>query len=86
MPSGRGQSEAGEHVAARLNSFLDWLRLEAIATRSRLREADADRLAEDVKAGWWGANKAGHTSVQRGVDRPLDVQPFACSPGAGKLP
>ena len=41
----------------RLNSFLDWLRLESIAAKSRLTEADADRLAEEAKADWWAANK-----------------------------
>jgi hypothetical protein len=40
-----------------LNSFLDWLRLEATAARSRLTEGEADRLAEEMKAGWWAANK-----------------------------
>lgn len=43
--------------ADRLNSFLDWLRLEAIARRSSLGEAEAGRLAEEIKAGWWAANK-----------------------------
>ncbi|MBI2926631.1 MAG: hypothetical protein HYY24_13125 [Verrucomicrobia bacterium] len=42
----------------RLNVFLDWLRLEAIAARSRLTEADADRLAEESKADWWAVNKS----------------------------
>ena len=42
----------------RLNSFLDWLRLEAIAARSRLTETTADRLAEEAKADWWTANKS----------------------------
>jgi hypothetical protein len=41
----------------RLNAFLDWLRLEAIAARSRLTDADADQLAEEAKADWWAANK-----------------------------
>ena len=41
----------------RLNSFLDWLRLESIAAKCRLTEADADRLAEEAKADWWAANK-----------------------------
>lgn len=41
----------------RLNALLDWLRLEELAQRSRLTEADADRLAEELKAGWWAANK-----------------------------
>jgi hypothetical protein len=43
--------------ADRLNSFLDWLRLEAIASRSNLSEAEASRLADEIKDGWWTANK-----------------------------
>ena len=41
----------------RLNSFLDWLRLEGVARQSNLDEAEAGRLAEEIKAGWWVANK-----------------------------
>ncbi|MBM3891095.1 MAG: hypothetical protein FJ388_18435 [Verrucomicrobia bacterium] len=41
----------------RVNRLLDWLRLEALARRSRLTEAEADRVAEEIKAGWWSANK-----------------------------
>ena len=41
----------------RLNSFLDWLRLEAIVRRSDLTEKAAGDLAEEIKAGWWTANK-----------------------------
>ena len=41
----------------RLNAFLDWLRLEEIAQRSRLTEEDADRIADEIKAEWWAANK-----------------------------
>jgi hypothetical protein len=40
-----------------LNDFLDWLRLEEIVQRSRLTEEDADRIANDIKAQWWAANK-----------------------------
>jgi len=40
-----------------LNAFLDWLRLEEIAHRSRLSEKAADHLAETTKADWWSANK-----------------------------
>jgi hypothetical protein len=40
-----------------LNAFLDWLRLEEIAQRSRLTEEEADRIAEQIKAEWWAANK-----------------------------
>jgi hypothetical protein len=41
----------------RLNALLDWLRLEELAQHSRLTEADANRLADELKAGWWAANK-----------------------------
>ena len=41
----------------RLNAFLDWLRLEEIAQRSLLTEEEADRLADEIKAEWWAANK-----------------------------
>ena len=40
-----------------LNAFLDWLRLEEITQRSRLTEEDASRIAEEMKAEWWAANK-----------------------------
>ena len=40
-----------------LNAFLDWLRLEEVAQRSGLTEAEADRIAEGIKAEWWAANK-----------------------------
>ena len=40
-----------------LDAFLDWLRLEEIAQRSRLTEEDANRFADEMKAGWWAANK-----------------------------
>ena len=43
--------------ARQLNAFLDWLRLEEIAQRSRLTEAEADRIAEKIKAEWWATNK-----------------------------
>jgi hypothetical protein len=41
----------------RLNALLDWLRLEEIMQRSHLTETEADRIAEEIKAGWWAANK-----------------------------
>jgi hypothetical protein len=40
-----------------LNAFVDWLRLEEMAQRSRLTEKDADHLAEEAKASWWTTNK-----------------------------
>ena len=42
----------------RLNALLDWLRLEEVVQRSRLTEEDADRIADDIKAAWWSANKS----------------------------
>ncbi len=41
----------------RVDSFLDWLRLEAVARRSHLSEAEAEQIAEAGKANWWAANK-----------------------------
>lgn len=34
-----------------------WLRLEELAQPGHLTEADANRLVDDLKAGWWVANK-----------------------------
>ncbi len=42
----------------RLNAFIEWMRLESVARKSQLTEGEADRLADDVKAGWWQENKA----------------------------
>lgn len=47
----------GEVTAQRLNAFLDWLRFENLARQSQLSEAEAGRLAEDIKADWWARNK-----------------------------
>ena len=47
----------GDVPAARLNVFLEWLRLESILCSSSLTEEEAGRLAEEIKAGWWAANK-----------------------------
>ena len=41
----------------RLRPLLDWLRLEAVARRSQLTDAEADRLAEETKSDWWARNK-----------------------------
>lgn len=40
-----------------LNAFLDWLRLEEVAQRSRLTDEEADRIANEIKTEWWAANK-----------------------------
>jgi hypothetical protein len=42
---------------SQLNAFVDWLRLEEAAQRSRLTEKEADHLAEETKTDWWTANK-----------------------------
>lgn len=41
----------------RPSSWSEWLHLEATTQRSRLIEAEADRMANDIKASWWVANK-----------------------------
>jgi hypothetical protein len=41
----------------RLNWFVDSLRLEAIARKSQLTEDEASHLADEIKAGWWAANR-----------------------------
>jgi hypothetical protein len=41
----------------RLGTLVDWLRLEAVARRSQLTDAEADRLAEEMKTDWWARNK-----------------------------
>jgi hypothetical protein len=46
-----------EVPADRLNWFVDALRLEAIARKSHLTEDEASRLADEIKAGWWAANR-----------------------------
>lgn len=48
-----------------LNRWLEWLRLEALAQRGRLTETGADELADELKAGWWAANKARFIPVDR---------------------
>jgi hypothetical protein len=40
-----------------VNDFVNWLRVEAIARRSKLTEEAAWQLSEEVKAGWWEKNK-----------------------------
>jgi len=40
-----------------VNDFVAWLRVEAIARRSKLTPSDAWQLSEGIKAGWWDRNK-----------------------------
>ena len=46
-----------ELPSERLDAFLDWLRFESLARQSHLTEQEADRLADEIKAGWWARNK-----------------------------
>jgi hypothetical protein len=41
-----------------VNKFLEWLRFESLARQSKLTEADANRLADEIKTSWWSANKS----------------------------
>ena len=43
--------------AEQVNDFVTWLRVEAIARRSKLTPSAAWQLSEDIKAGWWDRNK-----------------------------
>ncbi len=40
-----------------LDKLVAWLRLEETVQRSRMTETDADRVADEIKADWWTANK-----------------------------
>lgn len=43
--------------AEAVRAFLDWLRVEAAARRSRLTDDGAWKLSEDIKSNWWSQNK-----------------------------
>jgi hypothetical protein len=40
-----------------INDFISWLRVEAIARRSKLTPDAAWQLSEEIKSGWWQANE-----------------------------
>jgi hypothetical protein len=42
---------------SRLAQFLRGLRLESAIAGSRLTDAEADAMAEEMKAGWWARNE-----------------------------
>ena len=44
-------------TAEQINDFVTWLRVEAVARRSKLTPSAAGQLSEDLKAGWWDRNK-----------------------------
>ena len=41
----------------RLQPVLDWLRLEAMARKSRMTEETAQQMAEESKGDWWSKNQ-----------------------------
>jgi hypothetical protein len=41
-----------------VNAFVNWLRVEAAARRSRLKESAAWKLSEEVKSDWWSRNES----------------------------
>jgi hypothetical protein len=41
-----------------VRAFLDWLRVEAAARRSRLTDEVAWKLSEDIKSSWWSQNQS----------------------------
>ncbi len=51
--------------AEAVRAFLDWLRMEAAARRSRLTDETACKLSEDVKASWWAQNKSRFDDVRK---------------------
>ena len=55
---------AGMSVEA-VNAFVDWLRVEAVARRSRLTEEKAWQLGEEIKSDWWARNQ-GRFSPDKG--------------------
>ena len=40
-----------------LNDWINWLRLDHLASKSQMTESEADEIAEQIKADWWTANK-----------------------------
>jgi hypothetical protein len=40
-----------------ISDFVSWLRVETILRRSKLTEAEAWKLSEEIKADWWQANE-----------------------------
>jgi signal transduction histidine kinase len=41
-----------------VNAFVNWLRVEAAARRSHLKESAAWKLSEEVKSDWWSRNES----------------------------
>ena len=41
-----------------VNSFVNWLRMEAAARPSHLTQKESWKLSEDIKSDWWKANQS----------------------------
>jgi hypothetical protein len=52
---------------ARLAQLLRGLRLEAAIAGSRLTDAEADAMAEEMKADWWARNE--HRFIPPGAEK-----------------
>jgi hypothetical protein len=48
-----------------VRAFLDWLRVEAAARRSRLTDDSAWKLSEDIKSEWWSKNESRFNREQK---------------------
>jgi hypothetical protein len=51
--------------AEAIRAFVDWLRVEAAARRSRLTDDAAWKLSEDVKSAWWSQNQSRFTDERK---------------------
>ncbi len=40
-----------------LQRFIDYLRFKEITSRSKAKQSDIDKLAKEVKKGWWKKNR-----------------------------
>ena len=41
-----------------LQRFIDYLRYKEITSMSKAKQSDIDKLAKDVKKGWWKKNRS----------------------------
>jgi hypothetical protein len=51
--------------AEAIRAFVDWLRVEAAARRSRLTDDAAWNLSEDIKSTWWSQNQGRFTDERK---------------------
>ena len=51
--------------AEAVSAFVNWLRVEAAARRSRLTDETAWKLSEDIKSDWWKQNQSRFTGERK---------------------